>query len=224
MQSKRELKIKPAITIHDIALAPRKREKGKKKINERHSFRDSPLFLLLIHTCPNNRVFIFPQCIPRVTKLLRRWTIGHEGRRPYQGGSEVTTGNRSRIRFKDPREIVCPSSPPYSPSFLSLLNFKTSLGVSRTHTHTRRAHRPSAYIILLAIQGRHFYTILSSIAIKRLRISVALCSSTFQAEGGGREKSSKRAFFHTGNKRNQGFSNVKSFVSPGERYVMTRTL
>lgn len=149
MQSKRELKIKPAITIHDIALAPRKREKGKKKINERHSFRDSPLFLLLIHTCPNNRVFIFPQCIPRVTKLLRRWTIGHEGRRPYQGGSEVTTGNRSRIRFKDPREIVCPPLPPspYSPSFLSLLNFKTSLGVSRTHTHAARAPSFCLYYI-----------------------------------------------------------------------------
>lgn len=150
MQSKRELKIKPAITIHDIALAPRKREKGKKKISERHSFRDSPLFLLLIHTCPNNRVFIFPQCIPRVTKLLRRWTIGHEGRRPYQGGSEVTTGNRSRIRFKDPREIVCPSPPlPLFPVFSLVVKFQNIVGrIPYTHTHT---HTRGARTVLLLI-------------------------------------------------------------------------
>lgn len=67
----------------------------------------------------------------------------------------VTTGNRSRIRFKDPREIraiVCPTPPPplhpISP-FLSLLNFETSWGVSiyiYIYTYTR-IHCPSAYII-----------------------------------------------------------------------------
>lgn len=121
----------------------------------------------------------------------------------------VTTGNRSRIRFKDPREIraiVCPTPPPplhpISP-FLSLLNFETSWGVSiyiyiyiHVYTHTL------SFCLYYYYKGDIFTR-------SNDREFVALCSSTFQAEEKKKKKKKERnrrnaPFLQT----NQGFSNV----------------
>lgn len=130
----------------------------------------------------------------------------------------VTTGNRSRIRFKDPREIraiVCPTPPPplhpISP-FLSLLNFETSWGVSiYTRIH--------AYIVLLLI------LLLRDTRATFLRDQTIENLLPFVHRPSRRRKRKKRRrrkeivetrLFYSGNKRIKVFRTFKNRVAPGK--------